>query len=265
MTASAVPTSGSAPLWPWPRVLAHRGGGALAPENTLAAIDVGRAQGHRAVEFDAMLAADDTAWLIHDERLERTTDGRGAVAECRAEQLARLDAGAWFAPRYAGERLARLEQAIAHCRAHGVWTNIEIKPAAGHESRTGERVAQIVAQAYAPPPGAAPLARAALPLLSSFSTAALQAAQRSAPGVPRAHLFERVPADWPQVLAALGCVALHCDHRHLNAALAAAIRRAGYALFCYTVDDPARARQLIGWGVDAFCTDRIDLIGADFA
>src|SRR5512135_3726600 len=66
--------------WPYPRILAHRGGGTLAPENTIEAIDVGRAHGYRGVEFDVMLAADAVPVLIHDPTLERTTSGRGDVA-----------------------------------------------------------------------------------------------------------------------------------------------------------------------------------------
>jgi glycerophosphoryl diester phosphodiesterase len=60
-------------------------------------------------------------------------------------------------------------------------------------------------------------------------------------------------------------VSLNTNHQSLTAATARAIREAGYWLFCYTVNDRERARELFAWGVDAFCTDRIDLIGPDFA
>ena len=259
--------------WRWPRVLAHRGGGALAPENTLAAIDVGRAHGYRAIECDAMLAGDAVPVLIHDDTLERTTSGRGPVPALTAAQLQRLDAGSWFDARFAGARVPLLAEAIAHCRGHGVWMNIEIKPAPGHERQTGAAVAALVAAAFEVPPAAAttalPGAAAALPpswpLLSSFSSDALAAAAQAAPGLPRGFLLEVVPADWHEQLVALDCMALHCDHRHLTATLAAQVKRAGFGLFCYTVNDPGRARQLLDWGVDAFCTDRIDLIAPDFA
>src|SRR6266581_9430542 len=82
--------------WPHPRVVAHRGGGALAPENTLAAIRKAAAMGFGGVEFDVMLSADKVPLLIHDETLERTTDGRGAVSAAPYAKLAGLDAGAWF-------------------------------------------------------------------------------------------------------------------------------------------------------------------------
>ena len=82
--------------WPWPRVIAHRGGGQFAPENTLAALRKGHALGFRGVEFDVMLSADAVPVLIHDETLERTTSGRGNVADTAAAVLTTLDAGAWF-------------------------------------------------------------------------------------------------------------------------------------------------------------------------
>jgi len=73
------------------------------------------------------------------------------------------------------------------------------------------------------------------------------------------HLFDAVPADWKHRLAALDCVALHCNAKKLNAELAAAIKAAGYGLMCWTVNEPAQAQQLLDWGVDAICTDRLDL------
>jgi glycerophosphoryl diester phosphodiesterase len=104
-----------------------------------------------------------------------------------------------------------------------------------------------------------------MPLLSSFSFAALAAARDAAPDLPRGLLVDKIPADWEAQLRSLGAVALHTNHKHLTPALAAAVKRAGPGLFCYTVNDAARAREILGWGVDGFCTDRIDLIGPAFA
>lgn len=251
--------------WPYPRVLAHRGGGTLAPENTLAAIEVGRRQGFRGIECDAMLAADGVPVLMHDATLERTTDGRGPVAAHRSEELARLDAGRWHGPQFAGTPVPTLAQAIAWCRAHGIWMNVEIKPSgADAEWATGEAVARVVAGAYADCVRAggdqAQAADPRVPLLSSFSARALAAARAAAPDLPRGLLVGAVPADWEERLQALGCVALHCDHRRLREATARRVKEAGYWLFCYTVDDPQRARELFDWGVDALCTDRLDRV-----
>lgn len=255
------------PPWPFPRVLAHRGGGTLAPENTLAALRAGHARGFRGVEFDAMLAADEVPVLMHDATLERTTSGRGAVAAHTAAQLARLDAGGWHSPAFAGEPVPCFEDAVRWCRTHDLWINIEIKPSPGAAARTGEVVARTTAALYAdrlrPDGDAAANVVPRVPLFSSFEHDALAAARATAPDVPRGRLLDRVPARWREELQALGCVSLHTNHRHLTRALAAEIKDAGYWLFCYTVNDPARAAELFDWGVDAFCTDRIDLIAPD--
>lgn len=259
----------SARPWPYARVLAHRGGGTLAPENTLGAIRTGLAHGFRAVEFDAMLPADDTPVLMHDATLERTAGRPGAVTDFTATELARLDVGRWHSAGFAGEPVPTLDETLAFCRAHGVWCNVEIKPAPGRDAETGRVVAQCVARAFADltrsggarAEGVVP----AVPLLSSFSVEALQSARTAAPDLPRGWLVDQVPDDWQQRLAALGAVAVHTDHRTLTRRLAADIAAAGVWLFCYTVNDPRRAQELFGWGVDALCTDRIDLIGPDFA
>ena len=79
--------------WPYPRIFAHRGGGTLAPENTLAAFRLGQSLGYRAHEFDVKLSKDNVAVLLHDATLERTTNGTGRAADFDYAQLAKLDAG----------------------------------------------------------------------------------------------------------------------------------------------------------------------------
>jgi len=195
--------------------------------------------------------------------------GAGAVTGYTAAELARLDAGGWHSPRFRGEPVPTLEEALAFCRREGVWCNVEIKPAPGREAATGRVVATTVAAAWADRLRAGGARQDAIepvvPLLSSFSIDALEAARAAAPDLPRGWLVDRVPSDWRERFDALGCVAVHTNHRHLTPAQAAGIRASGAWLFCYTVNDPARAREILAWGVDAFCTDRIDLIGPDFA
>ncbi len=248
--------------WPYPRVLAHRGGGALAPENTLAAIRIGLERGFRAVEFDAMLAADGVPVLMHDPRLDRTGMIDGAVSELSAAQLEQIDVGRWHSERFVGEMVPTLERTLHFCRAHGVWLNIEIKPAPGFEAATGAAVARLTAKMYGHD---AARIDARAPLLSSFASEALIAAREAAPDLPRGWLVNRVPPNWRAEVARLGCVSLHANHRHLSAAICREVRRAGIWLFCYTVNSPQRASQILQWGVDAFCTDAIDRIGPDFA
>lgn len=250
-------------MWPYPTILAHRGGGILAPENTLAGIRCGLAHGFHAVEFDVMLSSDGVPILMHDELLGRTVAGNGPISALAANQLFRMDAGAWFGPQFAGERIPAFAEVIAFCKQSGIWMNVEIKPAPGFERETGQVAAQMVQDFFQTEISArAPVA--ALPLLSSFSFEALQAAQRQAPEIPRGYLLDQIPPDWQSRLVELGAVALHTNQKHLTPEFAHAVKATGYGLFCYTVNEPERATEIMAWGVDAFCTDRIDLIGPRF-
>ena len=243
-------------MWPYPRTLAHRGGGTLAPENTLAALRCGLAYGYRAVEFDVMLASDGVPVVVHDPELGRTVAGSGHVNDYTAAQLGAMEAGAWFGPQFAGEGVPTLDAVVDYCKAQRIWMNIEIKPAPGVDVATGAAVARATRDYFAKEIAAGEL----LPLLSSFSIAALEAARQAAPELARGWLVEAIPAEWERTAKELGVVAIHCNHQQLTHALALAVKEAGYGLFCYTVNTPERVSELLAWGVDGFCTDRIDII-----
>ena len=230
--------------WPYPRIVAHRGGGSLAPENTLGAIRLAASLGFRGVEFDVMLAGDGTPVLVHDETLERTTGVKGEVALTPYQELEKLD-------------IPRFRDAARLCRELGVWANVEIKPAQGHQRAAGEAVARMASELWR---GAA-----LQPVLSSFSTVALEAARAAAPDLPCGLLVDKVPPDWLRQLRALDCVALHCNQKHLGEHGARAIKQAGYGLLCWTVNDPVAARRLLSWGADCLVTDALKLIGPGFA
>lgn len=243
-------------MWPYPRTVAHRGGGTLAPENTIAALRCGLEHGYRAVEFDVMLAKDGVPVVVHDTELGRTVAGSGAIPYYTAVQLAAMDAGGWFGAGYAGEGVPAFDAVVAFCQAHGIWMNIEIKPAPGFDAQTGTVVARATRDHFAQEIAAGEL----LPLLSSFSIDALEAARQAAPELARGWLVEQIPSDWAKKAKELDVVAIHCDHQQLTPELAREVKEAGYGLFCYTVNTPARASELLAWGVDGFCTDRIDII-----
>ncbi|MCU6319507.1 glycerophosphodiester phosphodiesterase family protein, partial [Klebsiella aerogenes] len=96
--------------WPYPHIVAHRGGGKLAPENTLAAIDVGARYGHTMIEFDAKLSKDGQIFLLHDDNLERTSNGWGVAGELSWDDLLKVDAGSWYSREFKGEPLPLLSQ-----------------------------------------------------------------------------------------------------------------------------------------------------------
>ncbi len=245
------------PYWPYPRIIAHRGGGLLAPENTLAALRYARNLGIEGVEFDVKLTSDDVPVLLHDDTIDRTTDGCGAMADLLFDLVTQLDAGSWFANEFAGEPVPAFAAASALCKETGLWANVEIKPSPGQEHKTGRIVARMAKLLWS----GAPLP----PLLSSFSSEALNAARSQAPELPRALLCAEIPDDWEALLDQLGCAAMHVAFDHLTEKSVAAIQATGRGVLAYTVNDPLDVVDLIEMGVDALVTDQIDVIGPRFA
>jgi len=233
---------------PLPRWIAHRGGGSLAPENTLAGIRLAARLGFRAVEFDVMLSADGTPVLIHDETPERTTGGAGRVCDTPDATLFLLDAGN-------GERIPRFSEAAALCREYGLLANVEIKPATGFERETADVVARLTAAFWE---GAA-----VQPLLSSFSLEALEVARDLAPQIPRGLLYDQVPADWLETAHRLQAVTLHCAAEHVSDAVLAEAQGKGIPVLCYTVNAKNAAKSIFERGVSSVFTDRLDLFAAE--
>jgi glycerophosphoryl diester phosphodiesterase len=232
-----------------PRVIGHRGAAAVAPENTLASLRRAKELGAAWVEFDVMLTRDGAAVLMHDERLGRTTDGRGEVARIALAELQQLDAGAWFDPSFAGERVPTLADALALCGALGLGINVEIKPCPGREAETARVAVETLLEHW-------PEDRPA-PLISSFAPVCLAVARDLAPAMPRGYLAGRLPARWQEQLETYGCSTLHLNDRRTSARQRAAVLAAGVPLVLYTVNDPRRARELLETGVAALFTDRV--------
>jgi glycerophosphoryl diester phosphodiesterase len=238
--------------WPYPRYIAHRGAGKLAPENTLASMRAGYAHGYRMVEFDVKLSGDGVPFLLHDDTLDRTTSGRGRADALTWAELSKLDAGGWHSPAFAGESLPMLAQIAHWAIANGVACNIEIKPMPGSERATGAAVAL---DALALWRGAS-----VQPLLSSFSEEALAEAHEVAPTLRRAMLYEKIPPDWKDRLARLDALALDTDYREMTADIVTAAHQAGYKVLTYTANDPAVVSRLAAWGVDGIITDAVDVV-----
>lgn len=238
--------------WLYPLWLAHRGAGKLAPENTLAAFRLGAGHGFRAFECDVKLSRDGEAFLLHDDTLDRTTDGAGSPADRDWMDLARLDAGRWHGAPYVAEPLPRFAQIAAFCQANGCALNVEIKPCPGEEARTGAVVAREAARLWA---GALP------PLLSSFKPEALAAARDAEPALPRALLLDELWDGWWEVAASLGVVAVVTNWRLMDRGLIERLHGRGWRALVYTVNDGSVAQRLIDDGIDGLITDAVDRLG----
>jgi glycerophosphoryl diester phosphodiesterase len=237
--------------WPYPRWVAHRGAGKLAPENTLAAFRFGASHGYRMFECDAKLSADGVPFLMHDATLERTTNGHGVGGQQAWSALSQLDAGGWHSRAFAGEPLPTLENLARFCLANDYLLNIEIKPTPGTERETGEVVAREAARLWQ---GAA-----TPPLLTSFQVDSLQGAAATQPELPRGLLLDTLWNGWLETALDLGCRAIVCNHALWNTATVEQVHGAGLRSLSYTVNDDWAAQRLIALGTDGIITDRVDL------
>ena len=259
------------PAWPYPRWVAHRGAGKLAPENTLAAFRLGASHGYRMFECDVKLSADGVPFLLHDATLTRTTDAsnralaqvdtaRVAIKDVANETIAgnhswatlsRLDAGAWHSRAYAGETIPTLDAIAAYCIRNGYFLNIEIKPTPGTERHTGEVVAQHAARLWQ--------GQAVPPLLTSFAPDALEGAQAIAPEMPRGLLLDTLWQGWLETALRLDCRAVVCNYALWDRSTVTQAQSAGFRTLSYTVNDEWAAQHLLDLHTDSIITDRVDL------
>jgi glycerophosphoryl diester phosphodiesterase len=229
-----------------PLIIAHRGASAYAPENTMAAFELARRQGADMVELDVVPTADGRLAVFHDDTTERWDGLPRPVAACSFAELQRLDIG--------GERVPALEDALAFAAESGMALNVELK-AAG----MGDRCAALLKE----------FGVVEQVIVSSFVAAALQELRAAAPAVRRAYLMGtdtyrpdvRARELWPFfALRSVEAVAWHPYH-DLPAIerVLPLVRRAGYQVNVWTVDDPQRMRALVALGATGIITNRPDV------
>ncbi len=241
--------------WPYPRWIAHRGAGALAPENTLSAFERGAALGFCMFEFDVRVSADGVVFLLHDSTLDRTTSGHGP-AECRTwAELQSLDAGAWHSAAYVGTHLPSLNELLDLAQAQGWHLNIEIKsPTPPQNAQTLGRCVADVLQSH--PYGQHHL-------VSSFDPHVLAGIQQQGPHLRRAFLLGEWRDDALDRVQSLGCCALVMAHPAWTAERLQAVRSVQAWALAYTVNDEIDAQRLWAMGLDALITDRVDLFSPE--
>ena len=247
------------PDWPYPRWVAHRGAGKLAPENTLAAFRLGAQHGYRMFECDAKLSSDGVVFLMHDATLNRTTSGHGVGGDRSWHDLAQLDAGSWHSRAYAGEPLLTLANLARFCRHNHYLLNIEIKPTPGTERHTGEVVGREAAALWAGAESGKGAGTEIAPLLTSFQPEALAGAKATAPSVPRGLLLDSWRDGWLAQAQELGCQAVVCNYALWDATTVSQVHAAGMRCLSYTVNDEWAAAHLLALGTDGIITDRVDL------
>lgn len=231
-----------------PRLIAHRGLSAHAPENTLAAVRAAFDIGCHWVELDVQLLGDGTPVIWHDSTLKRCSDGHGRISRLSLAEARGLDVGAWFSDAFRGERMATLDEMLDLLASLEMGVNLELKVG---RHRSGTELADTVI----------PRLLDALPperiILSSFDMASLHYARSLADAsrLPIGVLTESIPQTWQPRCETLEAFSVHTDWTRLTAQRAREIKNAGYRLLCYTPNDPAAFARHWRWGVDGAISD----------
>ena len=244
-------------------VFAHRGASALAPENTLAAFRRAAAEGAAWIELDVDVISDGTVIVIHDSRLDRTTNRSGSYYDLTAADLAQVDAGSWFADAegahpYAGESLPTLRAALDVVAQTGMNVNVELKSCeAGAQAcrRLADGVAELL-DAHAERGGKEVL-------VSSFNPLLLERMRERREGTDLALLTDSrmLGDDWRSYVENLGAIAVNPGDEGLERSRVEEIRELGYGVNVWTVNSYERAEELFTWGVSGIFTDRVHRLG----
>lgn len=234
-----------------PLVIAHRGSSSLAPQNTLAAFESAWRSGADSIEIDIQLDADGAPVVIHDDTVDATTNGSGAVAEMHSDELRRLDAGSWFSPAYAGQRIPTFDEVLELLVAReGIELLLELK---GDWDAAGVQVAVDAIRA-------AGLTDRVL--AQSFSRETVAALRDVAPELRRGLLVFEVDHTLLDVCAELGVVACN-PHGGLlldDQTLLPRLQAAGVQVMVWTANEPEHWALLVEARVDAIITDRPDAL-----
>ncbi|MBI2422663.1 MAG: hypothetical protein HYV27_07525 [Candidatus Hydrogenedentes bacterium] len=269
-------------------VIGHRGASAYAPENTLAAFELAKRQGADWFELDCALTQDEEIIVIHDDDLERTTQGTGLIEDHTLAELKKLDAGAWFDPAFAGEPLPTLRESLAMAKGRiGVY--VEVKSA----DDDGELIRALIAAGASHTAMTPELARAMMQLIEDSGTRNLTLTRKVLAEIREKKMARQVviqsfspvvcfvalqegaefrveflgakseedPGRWQTFLDFGNLIGVHgfnVHHESLDAEQLNAFHRAGKTCAVWTVDDQEIMVRMVEWGVDGLITNRPD-------
>lgn len=235
----------------FPLVAAHRGASRLAPENTLCAFRKALALGARAIELDVQLTSDGEVIVLHDRRLERTTNGTGLAVETSFARIRELDAGSWFDPEFADERVPRLEEVLDAVRGLA-FVNIELKPGSLDDLGLEARVAAIVRNHGMDNDA----------LVMSFDHVAVMRAKRLAPDLPGLAICGCRLAGELAYLGAMGADGSNHSPDWWTPEAIGEFRAAGMIAHASLVNEPVRWETCRILGLDMVDSDEPAIFGA---
>lgn len=233
--------------FPSPMIFAHRGASQYAPENTMASFQEALHQGAPAIELDVKCSADNEVIVLHDQTLDRTTNGSGDLRDYTLARLRHLDAGTKFGPQFAGERIPTLREVLDQF-GQKMKINIELTNYASTDDELVTLVASLVKQ----------FALEEQVMFSSFHPGNLRKARALCPEVPCGLLAMDGRSGWfarSTLTFAVPHEALHPYFADTNEALIEREHKAGRRVHIWTVNEEAQMRQLFSWRADAIFTD----------
>lgn len=236
-----------------PRIIGHRGIASRAPENTMASLRAALSLGVPMIEVDVHLTADDEVVVIHDRTLQRTTTGNGSVRSYTRRELEAFDAGSWFDPSFADQRIPTLQQVLA-LAGDNAEVNVEIKSYRFHRIDPRHLVERVLAVVR----GAGAVGRV---LFTSFAEDVLAAVRQLEPQASVGYLntwMRSLFRDPLTVSGRLGAQVFICARQEFRRSYLEDAHGGGMAVFVYTVNDPSEAQRLADAGVDGIITDAAD-------
>lgn len=231
-------------------VIAHRGASGYAPENTFAAFRRALAMGASFLETDLQMSRDSRFVAIHDDSVERTTNGQGKVHELSLAELRRLDAGSWFGSEFAGERIPTLEELLEFSKKHDAVFYLELKPAGSwggeHTLARTLRESQEIART----------------VVISFDANILTGLRKIEPMVMTGLLYDGQYEQPVEKAVEVGARQLAVRGDLATPKLLAEARKRDLQVICWTVNHPAHMRLLMDAGVDGIMSDYPDRLAA---
>lgn len=229
-------------------IIAHRGASGHAPENTLAAFRRALENGAGFIETDLHLTRDAHFVAIHDETLERTTNGSGRVQDWTLADLRKLDAGSWFGSEFAGQRIPTMEEIFEFSRKHDVIFYLELK----QKGSIGVEHTLVSALRHS---GEIPRV-----VVMSFDPRVLESMVRSEPMLMTALLYAGTIEDPFSRAVASGVRQIAARQDLITPAFLAEARKRDLQVICWTVNHPSQMRALMDAGVDGIISDYPDLV-----
>ncbi len=231
-------------------VIAHRGFSGAAPENTLAAFRKAIEVGSDMIELDIQFSKDGKIVILHDDTLERTTNGLGRTVDYTLQELKALDAGSWFGAQFSAEKIPTLREVLDLAGGH-LLVNIEIK----HPRHGQYPITELAAQALEEVRNAGMVNRV---ICSSFNPAALEWIMKNEPRVWVALLYHRLWNSLPEIMSGKEYLVLNLRNSHLTKTKIANLHQAGLKVNVYTVNSEAELGKFFRWGADGIITNHPD-------